>query len=72
MGIQGLTGGRWRVYLLGGSWGLVSRDISTLTGVISTYISSVTLLTTIVTKSPEALSRASEIMQEPDEETLAL
>ena len=43
--------------LLGGSWDLVSKVISTLIGVISI----VTLIITLVTKSHDPLSRALEV-----------
>ena len=43
--------------LLGGSWGLVSKVISTLSTLIG-VISIVTLLITLVTKSHDLLSRA--------------
>ena len=49
--------------LLGGSWDLVSRVISTLIGVISNIITIVTLLITLVTKShapPSMLPRSIE------------
>ena len=44
---------RLRLALLGGSWDLVSKVISTLIGVIGI----VTLITTLVTKSHDPLSR---------------
>ena len=42
--------------LLGGSWGLVSKVTSTPIGVISNYMSIVTLIITLVTKSHDPLS----------------
>ena len=45
-----------RLPLLRGSWDLVRRVISTLVKVIGRYIYSVTLLITLLTKSPDPLS----------------
>ena len=42
--------------LLGGSWDLVSKVISTVIGAISTYKSIVTMFITLVTKSHDPLS----------------